>query len=51
MCGESVADCRFGEESIERVADWMDEASEVTKSSSLLDIGCGNGMMLIELVR
>jgi len=41
----------FGEESIERVADWMDDSKNINKDSSVLDIGCGNGLMLVELAK
>jgi len=48
---KDVGEIWFGEESIERVADWLDDSDQVTNDSSVLDIGCGNGMMLVELAR
>jgi len=48
---KDVGEIWFGEESIERVADWMDGSERVTKSGSVLDLGCGNGMMLVELAK
>lgn len=41
---------RFGNDSMERVVDWMSKNSLVSKDMSILDIGCGNGMMLVKLV-
>ncbi|XP_044760556.1 EEF1A lysine methyltransferase 2 [Coccinella septempunctata] len=40
----------FGEESAERVINWM-LRNEIQKDSNILDLGCGNGMFLIELAR
>lgn len=40
----------FGEESAERVINWILNA-EIAKDSNILDLGCGNGMFLIELAR
>ncbi|XP_068228406.1 EEF1A lysine methyltransferase 2 [Palaemon carinicauda] len=44
-----VGDIWFGEESMERVLEWMLEAESVTENSSVLDVGCGNGVILIHL--
>ena len=41
---------RFGYDSIERVLDWIEEKEEVSKDVPILDLGCGNGITLIELV-
>ncbi|CAH1784113.1 unnamed protein product [Owenia fusiformis] len=44
-----VGEVWFGEDTMERVVDWINENDSVTKSSSILDIGTGNGVMLLEL--
>lgn len=41
--------CRFGYGSVKRVVAWLNES--VPKEVKILDIGCGNGIMLIDLVR
>ena len=41
---------RFGYDSVERVLDWIEEKEEVSKDVPILDLGCGNGITLIELV-
>jgi len=46
-----VGEVWFGHDSVKRVADWLDAANKVSQSSSVLDIGCGNGMMLVELAK
>lgn len=40
---------RFGEESMIRIIRWL-EKEKVPLDSSLLDIGTGNGVLLVELV-
>ncbi|XP_045463526.1 EEF1A lysine methyltransferase 2 [Harmonia axyridis] len=40
----------FGEESAERVINWLSN-NGIPKNSYILDVGCGNGMFLIELAR
>lgn len=45
-----IGDIWFGEESIIRVIDWI-KSSNLPKESSILDIGCGNGITLSYLVR
>lgn len=50
---KSVVFCllaRFGEESMDRVLQWMDKA-EIQENAAILDIGTGNGVFLVELVR
>ena len=42
---------RFGYDSVERVVEWMEESPLVSMDSTILDLGCGNGISLIELVR
>lgn len=40
----------FGDDIVSRIIRWMETSnSKVEKDSKLLDIGCGNGMFLIEL--
>ncbi|XP_013383896.1 EEF1A lysine methyltransferase 2-like [Lingula anatina] len=39
----------FGYDSIERVADWIEKSDLTQKENSILDLGCGNGTLLIEL--
>ena len=41
---------RFGEDSQERMVDWLDDSQEVAKDNSILDLGCGNGALLLALV-
>lgn len=46
--------CRFGESCLETLLDWLDERAEEIdglKEDSVLDIGCGNGYTLLEMVR
>ena len=33
-----------------RMIKWIKKSSRITKSSPMLDIGCGNGMLAIRLV-
>lgn len=42
--------CRFGYGSVERLIDWLEECDNISEGSSILDVGCGNGVMLTELV-
>ena len=42
---------RFGEKHVMKVVKWIEECREVSKDSSILDIGCGNGAFLHALVR
>ena len=46
--GGSVA--RFGEESQDRMVEWLDDNEDVSKDDTILDLGCGNGALLLELV-
>lgn len=39
----------FGDDIVDRIIRWMETSELVKKNSKLLDIGCGNGMFLIEL--
>ncbi|XP_044270762.1 EEF1A lysine methyltransferase 2 [Tribolium madens] len=39
----------FGEDTVNRLIKWIEKNRTVTKESKILDVGCGNGMFLIEL--
>ncbi|EFA00625.1 EEF1A lysine methyltransferase 2 [Tribolium castaneum] len=39
----------FGEDTVERLIKWIEKNETATKESKILDVGCGNGMFLIEL--
>ena len=41
---------RFGEDSQERVLDWLEDCEAVTNEDPVIDLGCGNGVMLLEMV-
>ena len=41
---------RFGEDTMEKILDWMEECEEISTGSDIIDLGSGNGMMCIELV-
>ena len=41
---------RFGEKSMTRIVSWMRQSHLVTEKSKILDLGCGNGVLLIEMV-
>ncbi|XP_014256508.1 EEF1A lysine methyltransferase 2 [Cimex lectularius] len=45
-----VGEIWFGEESEMRVLSWMTR-NDLPNDSKIIDLGCGNGMMLIELAR
>ncbi|XP_060598334.1 EEF1A lysine methyltransferase 2-like isoform X2 [Ruditapes philippinarum] len=42
-------DCRFGEETMEKVVDWFEDNEDICKEDTIIDLGSGNGMMCIEL--
>ena len=46
----TVCFLRFGESSIYRIVRWIKKYQKIAKSSSFLDIGCGNGILLVNLV-
>lgn len=46
---ESLFLIRFGEESMSRLIGWL-EKQKIPLDSSVLDIGTGNGVLLVELV-
>lgn len=39
----------FGEDILERIIKWICKCSYIKEKSSIADIGCGNGMLLVEL--
>lgn len=41
----------FGESILEKVVRWIDRSPLISKSSNIIDIGCGNGLLLVELAR
>ncbi|XP_077094338.1 EEF1A lysine methyltransferase 2 [Siphateles boraxobius] len=45
-----VGEIWFGEESVDRVIRWI-EAQHVSENAAILDIGTGNGMLLVELAK
>jgi len=46
---KDIGEVWFGEESMDRVMRYIEESDEISESSSVLDIGSGNGIFLIEL--
>nr|CAD7408503.1 unnamed protein product [Timema poppensis] len=46
-----VGEVWFGEDSSLRVTRWLSSCDEVLKDDAIIDLGCGNGMQLIELSR
>ncbi|XP_046542551.1 EEF1A lysine methyltransferase 2-like [Haliotis rubra] len=44
-----VGDIWFGEQSQMRVVRWLENCEDVDMQDAILDLGCGNGMMLVEL--
>ncbi|XP_069679080.1 EEF1A lysine methyltransferase 2 isoform X2 [Periplaneta americana] len=46
-----VGEVWFGEDSALRVVRWLCSSDLVKSDDSIIDLGCGNGMLLIELAR
>ncbi|KAK5640071.1 hypothetical protein RI129_010882 [Pyrocoelia pectoralis] len=44
-----VGEVWFGEDIADRIVKWIED--NVSKSSHILDVGCGNGMLLVQLSR
>nr|CAD7445500.1 unnamed protein product [Timema bartmani] len=44
-----VGEVWFGEDSSLRVTRWLSSCDDVLKDDAIIDLGCGNGMQLIEL--
>ena len=45
-----VVSNRFGYQIQDQIATWLETSSYVTQNDRILDIGCGNGALLTELV-
>ena len=41
----------FGYDCQTRVVNWIKESPDIRTDSHIIDLGCGNGSLLIELVR
>jgi SAM-dependent methyltransferase len=48
---KDVGEVWFGNASMKRVIDWMKASPLVSADSSVLDVGCGNGFMLVKLAK
>nr|XP_022301820.1 EEF1A lysine methyltransferase 2-like [Crassostrea virginica] len=46
-----VGEIWFGEDSQERVLDWLEDCEAVTNEDPVIDLGCGNGVMLLEMAK
>ncbi|XP_052781634.1 EEF1A lysine methyltransferase 2-like [Mya arenaria] len=46
-----VGEIWFGEETMEKVADWLENCADVHTDDPIIDLGSGNGMMCIELCK
>ncbi|KAK6176367.1 hypothetical protein SNE40_014667 [Patella caerulea] len=46
-----VGEIWFGEDSQDRIIRWLDRQDDINVTDSILDIGTGNGVMLIELAK
>lgn len=44
-----VGEVWFGEDSALRVVRWMSSTEAISSEDSVIDLGCGNGMLLVEL--
>ncbi|KAI8059327.1 S-adenosyl-L-methionine-dependent methyltransferase [Gongronella butleri] len=44
-----IGEVWFGEDSAERMVDWVLSQDDVTSSTAVLDLGCGNGHLLLGL--
>ncbi|XP_032221343.2 EEF1A lysine methyltransferase 2 isoform X2 [Nematostella vectensis] len=44
-----VGEIWFGEGCLNRMIKWIKKCPRITKNSSILDVGCGNGMLLVPL--
>ena len=42
---------RFGYDCQTRVVNWIKESPDIGTESHIIDLGCGNGSLLVELVR
>lgn len=46
-----VGEIWFGEDSQERVLDWLEDYGGVVTEDPVIDLGCGNGVMLLEMAK
>ncbi|KAK3103140.1 hypothetical protein FSP39_016764 [Pinctada imbricata] len=46
-----VGEIWFGEDIQERVLDWIENCKEIDQSDPIIDVGCGNGVLLVELAQ
>merc|ERR1712004_51299 len=46
-----VGEVWFGYDSVERIIEWLEESPLASEEHSILDLGCGNGVLLMELHR
>ncbi|XP_001640218.2 EEF1A lysine methyltransferase 2 isoform X1 [Nematostella vectensis] len=46
-----VGEIWFGEGCLNRMIKWIKKCPRITKNSSILDVGCGNGMLLVPLAQ
>lgn len=44
-----IGEIWFGEDCQERLLDWIEDCDEIVQDDSIIDLGCGNAAMLIEL--
>lgn len=42
---------RFGNQVVKRVIQWIKSNNDIAKTSSIIDLGCGNGYTCCELVK
>ena len=49
-CLKKLFSFRYGIESVDRLIKWIESCTDIEKEDSILDLGCGNGVLLIELV-
>ncbi|XP_067126870.1 EEF1A lysine methyltransferase 2 [Centruroides vittatus] len=46
-----IGEVWFGEQSVINVVQWLSNSNTFSRSDPILDIGCGNGLILIELAK
>lgn len=46
-----VGDIWFGEDILEKLLRWISSCAVIHKTAKIVDVGCGNGIMLVELAR
>ncbi|KAI9581330.1 EEF1A lysine methyltransferase 2 [Glossina fuscipes] len=50
-CNGDVGEIWFDEDSQFRIIDWILKQYKAKRNSHIIDLGCGNGMLLVELAR